>query len=94
MPPQRSENTMSTFLSCYSHDSTTPILFLEPSCWSMFVEDYRELKIDNAETVAKRCFLFEKFVDDLLAQEPEALQFKNVRLQCCHSSRIVTPSRF
>src|SRR5437667_4498934 len=22
-----------------------PILFLEPSCWSMFVEDYRELKI-------------------------------------------------
>src|SRR5436190_3294371 len=48
------------------HDSTTPILFLEPSCWSMFVEDYRELKIDNAEKIAERCFLFEKFVDDLL----------------------------
>src|SRR5437870_846272 len=28
------------------HYSTTPILFLEPSCWSMFVDDYRELKID------------------------------------------------
>ena len=29
-----------------------PIIFLEPSCWSMFVEDYRELKIENAETIA------------------------------------------
>src|SRR5437667_6576176 len=54
-----------------------PILFLEPSCWSMFVEDYRELKIDKSEDVAKRCFLFEKFVDDFLAQEPRALQFKD-----------------
>ena len=56
--------------------STTPLLFFEPSCSSMFVEDYRELKIENAENIAGRCFLFEKFVDDLLAQEPEALRFK------------------
>jgi FAD/FMN-containing dehydrogenase/Fe-S oxidoreductase len=55
--------------------SASPILFLEPSCWSMFVEDYRELNIEGADQVAKRCFLFEKFVDDLLAQEPDALQF-------------------
>ena len=53
-----------------------PILFLEPSCYSMFVEDYRELKIANMENVAKRCFLFEKFVDDLLAREPNALRFQ------------------
>src|SRR6202011_421034 len=53
--------------------SSTPILFLEPSCWSMFVEDYCELKIESAEKVANRCFLFEKFVDDLLEQEPAAL---------------------
>ena len=59
------------------HYSTTPILFLEPSCWSMFVDDYRELKIDNAEEIAARCSLFEKFVDDLLTREPDALQFKN-----------------
>ena len=39
--------------------SDTPVLFLEPSCWSMFVEDYRELKIENAEDIAGRCFLFE-----------------------------------
>lgn len=56
-------------------DSSTPILFLEPSCWSMFVEDYRELKIENAENLASRCFLFEKFIDDLLSREPEALHF-------------------
>jgi Fe-S oxidoreductase len=56
--------------------SAPPILFLEPSCWSMFVDDYRELKIDNAEQVATRCFLFEKFIDDLLDREPDALQFK------------------
>jgi Fe-S oxidoreductase len=79
------------------HDSATPILFLEPSCWSMFVEDYRELKIDNAETVAKRCFLFEKFVDDLLALEPEALRF-NERLATiaihphCHAKSILNSS--
>jgi FAD/FMN-containing dehydrogenase/Fe-S oxidoreductase len=55
---------------------TVPILFLEPSCWSMFVEDYRELKIANAEHIAARCFLFEKFVDDLLVREPNALAFQ------------------
>src|SRR5438046_5902618 len=60
-----------------SHLSAPPILFLEPSCYSMFVEDYRELKIENADNVAKRCFLFEKFVDDLLAQELDALQFND-----------------
>ena len=43
----------------------------------MFVEDYRELKIENAENIAGRCFLFEKFVDHLLGQEPEALRFKD-----------------
>lgn len=56
-------------------DGSRPILFLEPSCYSMFVEDYRELKIANTENVAKRCFLFEKFVDDLLVREPGALRF-------------------
>src|SRR6266496_3004681 len=57
--------------------SAPPILFLEPSCWSMFVEDYRELKIENAEKIANHCFLFEKFVDDLLTCDPQALSFQN-----------------
>src|SRR5206468_2301523 len=34
-----------------SQPSAPPILFLEPSCYSMFVEDYCELKIDNADNV-------------------------------------------
>jgi len=59
-----------------SNIDATPIIFLEPSCWSMFVEDYRELKIPSAGRVAERCFLFEKFVDDLLEQKPAALRFK------------------
>jgi Fe-S oxidoreductase len=79
------------------HYSTTPIVFLEPSCWSMFAEDYRELKIDNAKTAAKRCFLFEKFVDDLLAQEPDALQFNDksatVAIHAhCHAKSIMNPA--
>jgi Fe-S oxidoreductase len=57
-------------------ESTEPILFLEPSCYSMFVEDYRELNLD-ADAIAKRCFLFEQFVEDILAGEPEALHFNN-----------------
>ena len=74
-----------------------PILFLEPSCWSMFVEDYRELKIENAENIAARCFLFEKFVADLLAREPEALHFNersaNVVIHPhCHAKSILNPA--
>ncbi len=77
--------------------SNTPILFLEPSCWSMFVEDYRELKIENAEKVAKRCFLFEKFIDDFLEQEPAALQFKHsgatIAIHAhCHAKSIMDPA--
>jgi FAD/FMN-containing dehydrogenase/Fe-S oxidoreductase len=59
-------------------DCSSPILFLEPSCWSMFVEDYRELKIENAEKVSARCFLFEKFVDDLLTSAPQMLRFRDL----------------
>ena len=78
-------------------DSTTPIIFLEPSCWSMFAEDYRELKIENAEKIAARCFLFEKFVDDLLEREPDALPFKhretNVAIHAhCHARSLTNPA--
>src|SRR6202011_4545174 len=75
----------------------TPIIFLEPSCWSMFVEDYRELKIENAEKIAARCYLFEKFVDDLLEGEPEAQQFKDRQVKVaihphCHAKSILNPA--
>ena len=51
-----------------------PILFLEPSCYSMFVEDYREMKLKGVENL--RCFLFEEFLENLLAREPEAVLFR------------------
>ncbi len=77
-------------------NETAPIIFLEPSCYSMFAEDYRELKIPEAEKIAARCFLFEKFVDDLLADEPAALAFENGQHQVaihahCHAKSLIHP---
>ena len=74
----------------------TPILFLEPSCYSMFVEDYRELKLPGTQAVAARCFLFEKFIDDLLEREPDALQFEWCAAQVaihahCHAKSLLHP---
>jgi hypothetical protein len=62
----------------------------------MFVDDYRELKIGNAEKIAERCFLFERFVDDLLENEPEALQFKHRDASVaihphCHAKSLINP---
>jgi Fe-S oxidoreductase len=74
-----------------------PILFLEPSCYSMFVEDYRELKLEGTERVAPRCFLFEQFIEELLSHEPEALRFKakevNVVIHAhCHAKALANPA--
>ena len=79
-----------------TQQSAPPIIFLEPSCWSMFVDDYRELKIANAEKITERCFLFERFVDDLLEREPDALQFKErddkvVIHAHCHAKSLTNP---
>ena len=75
----------------------TPIVFLEPSCYSMFVEDYRELKVPGADSIAQRSFLFEKFVDDLLEREPERAQFRRreesvVIHAHCHAKSILDPA--
>jgi FAD/FMN-containing dehydrogenase/Fe-S oxidoreductase len=43
-------------------DTNGPIIFLEPSCWSVFVDEYRQLGIEGADEVAVRCLLFEDFV--------------------------------
>jgi Fe-S oxidoreductase len=63
----------------------------------MFVEDYRELKIENAGPIADRCSLFEKFVDDLLEQETGALPFKYSQARIaihphCHAKSIMNPA--
>ena len=74
-----------------------PILFLEPSCYSMFVEDYRELKLAGVEHVARRCFLFEEFIEALLRQEPDALKFRpkasNLVIHAhCHARALTNPA--
>jgi hypothetical protein len=63
----------------------------------MFVEDYRELRIQSAEKIANRCFLFEKFVNDLLEQEPDTLRFKHSETALaihahCHAKSIMNPA--
>jgi FAD/FMN-containing dehydrogenase/Fe-S oxidoreductase len=54
-----------------------PIVFLEPSCWSMFFDEYRQLGIPRAHEVAERCVLFEDFVLEVLSDDPEALPFES-----------------
>jgi FAD/FMN-containing dehydrogenase/Fe-S oxidoreductase len=78
-------------------NSDEPILFLEPSCYSMFAEDYRELKLSGSEDIAKRCFLFEQFIEDLLARKPDALHFNqttaNIAIHAhCHAKSLMDPA--
>jgi FAD/FMN-containing dehydrogenase/Fe-S oxidoreductase len=74
-----------------------PIVFLEPSCYSMFVEDYRELNLQGTDGVARRCFLFEQFIEALLSEEPQALQFQpsaaNLAVHAhCHAKALTNPA--
>ena len=74
-----------------------PILFLEPSCYSMFVEDYRELNLEGAEQIARRCFLFEQFIEQFLDHEPNGLAFDakvgNVIIHAhCHTKALMNPA--
>jgi FAD/FMN-containing dehydrogenase/Fe-S oxidoreductase len=75
----------------------TPILFLEPSCYSMFAEDYRELKLPDAERIAARCFLFGEFFENFMNNEPLAIRFnpKQERLIIhahCHTKSLTDPA--
>jgi FAD/FMN-containing dehydrogenase/Fe-S oxidoreductase len=66
-------------LAALAETGDAPIIFLEPSCYSMFAEDYHELKLPGAGLIAPRCFLFEEFIDNLLEREPDALSFDGER---------------
>jgi Fe-S oxidoreductase len=77
--------------------SDAPILFLEPSCYSMFVEDYRELKLPGTEPIAARSFLFDQFIENLLAKEPDAIRFNEkpgtVAIHAhCHAKSLTNPT--
>lgn len=72
---EEAENLGRHNLGVLAATGNAPILFLEPSCYSMFVEDYHELKLAGAGLISERCFLFEEFIENLLKQEPDALLF-------------------
>jgi len=77
-------------------DSAAPILFLEPSCYSMFAEDYAELGLDSP---SERSFLFEHFLETLLEKSPDALLFGERRIKVaihahCHAKAITDVSSF
>jgi FAD/FMN-containing dehydrogenase/Fe-S oxidoreductase len=55
--------------------SEEPIVFLEPSCWSVFRDEYRQLGLPFAEEVAARCVLLEDLLLDLLEANNTALSF-------------------
>jgi Fe-S oxidoreductase len=78
-------------------DSSEPIIFLEPSCWSVFVDEYRQLGVEGADEVAKRCRLFEDFVMELLddpsvtAPMREALGSVAIHAHC-HAKALSDPA--
>ncbi len=50
-----------------------PVVFLEPSCHAMFIDEYRQLGIPHASDVARRCVGFEQFIAELLYRHPGVL---------------------
>lgn len=81
-------------LAILAETGDAPILFLEPSCYSMFAEDYRELKLPGTAIISQRCYLFEEFLDSLLQQEPGALAFDGERERVaihahCHAKSLL-----
>ncbi|MBX3179359.1 MAG: FAD-binding protein [Candidatus Hydrogenedentes bacterium] len=74
-------------------DAEAPIIFLEPSCYAMFAEDYRELGLAGAERLARRSVLFETFIANLLKNDPGALPFAAVEARTavhghCHAKAL------
>lgn len=78
-------------------DTDLPVIFLEPSCYSMFTEDYRELKLAHAEEVAQRCFLLEQFVAALVKSDAHADLFRETAQRVvvhahCHTRAVADPN--
>ncbi|OHB80272.1 MAG: hypothetical protein A2W31_16050 [Planctomycetes bacterium RBG_16_64_10] len=75
------------------HDGSEPIIFLEPSCYSMFVDEYRQFGIPGADQLAQRCILFEPFLLNLLERCPTALPWNHAARHIamhdhCHSKAL------
>jgi Fe-S oxidoreductase len=85
-------------LALFRNDTdNAPIVFAEASCYSMFIEDYRELNLPDAGRIATRCFLAGEFLDDLLRREPNALRLRpspaNIAIHGhCHAKALTNPA--
>jgi Fe-S oxidoreductase len=79
--------------------STEPVVFLEPSCYSIFVDEYRQLGLPGADDVATRCVLIEDLVVELLDDAGDDLlpwsdQTTVVAVHGhCHTKALADPSR-
>lgn len=70
----------------------TPIVFLEPSCFSMVYDDYRELDVLGAANLRGRARLFEQFLDEVL-ERGSPLRFQSLPSQVaihthCHAKAL------
>jgi len=79
-------------------EPSAPVVFLEPSCYSMFVDEYLQFRIPGADRLADRCVLFEGLIGDLLGSETDALGFREDQVRVaihghCHAKALGAASR-
>ena len=60
----------------FAESGDRPIIFLEPSCFSMVFDDYRELSVEGATQIRGRARLFESFIVETLRADREVLKFR------------------
>ncbi len=79
-------------------ESSIPVIFLEPSCYSMFAEDYRELGLRGAAEIKERAILFESFLDKALQRDVSRFSFSargipmKVAIHAhCHAKSLMNP---
>jgi len=75
-----------------------PIVFLEPSCYSVFIDEYRQLGLDGADEVASRVVLVEDLLLDVIDGDTEG-EFPWSRLKMkvavhghCHTKALARPT--
>ena len=74
-----------------------PIVFLEPSCYSVFIDEYRQLGLRGADEVASRCVLVEDLLLDLVdgaAEEELPWLRQEMRVAVhghCHTKALARP---
>jgi FAD/FMN-containing dehydrogenase/Fe-S oxidoreductase len=75
-----------------------PIVFLEPSCYSVFIDEYRQLGLQGADEVASRCVLIEDLLLDVMDGNTEfefpwsLLEMKVAVHGHCHTKALAQPT--